>query len=277
MSKLFRQVFSDWNTHNAPRLGAAVAFYALLSLSPLVVLVVAIAGVFMDRSVVLKELTWQFQYLIGLPGAQAVNALLASAQTNSDQAKAASIASLVTLFIGASGVLSELRSALNTIWDVDPARESGFRNLLRARLLMMGMVVAIGFLLLASLVLSAVFSATSAYLLGVVSFQGWVGPLTDFGLSLAGVAAVFALIFKYMPDAVVRWRDAWLGGGFTAVLFTLGKYAIATYLTTAAVGSAYGAAGSVVVVILWVYYTAQIFFLGAEFTHSIGVPTKLEV
>jgi membrane protein len=253
-------------------MGAALAFYSLLSISPLVVLVVAIAGEFIDRSVVLRELTGQFQYLLGLPGATALNAMLVSAQANSAESTKASIISVITLFIGASAVFAELRSDLDTIWEVAPSPDDGLWEVIRKRLLSVVMVIAIAFLLLASLVFSAALSATSAFLLNMMPLQKLLAQSLDFVVSLIGVAALFAMTFRLVPDAPVKWRQAWIGGGLTAVLFTAGKYFIGTYLTRAAVSSAYGAAGSIVVVIIWVYYTAQIFFFGAEFTRAIGEP-----
>ena len=253
-------------------MGAALAFYSLLSISPLVVLVVAIAGEFIDRSAVLRELTGQFQYLLGSQGATALNAMLASAQADSAESAKASIISVITLFIGASAVFAELRSDLDTIWEVAPSPDDGFWEVIRNRLLSVVMVIAIAFLLLASLVFSAALSATSAFLLNMLPLQKLLAQWLDFAVSLTGVAALFAVTFRLVPDAPVKWRQAWIGGGVTAVFFTAGKYLIGTYLTRAAVSSAYGAAGSIAVVIIWVYYTAQIFFFGAEFTRAIGEP-----
>jgi membrane protein len=253
---LVKKVFSEWNRHDAPRMGAALAFYTILSLSPLLVLGVAIAGIFFDRSGVSRQLTYQLQSLIGPTGAQAVNATLESAQKSSHQGISATAVSLLVLFISASGVFVELRSALNKIWDVKPDSQSGIWGML-----------AVGFLLVASLILSAILAAASAFLGDVIAMPGLVAGLIDVVVSLTGVAAVFALMYRYVPATTVSWRQAWVGGGLTALLFTVGKYLIGTYLVKAAPGSAYGAAGSVVVLIVWVYYTAQIVFFGAEFTH----------
>jgi membrane protein len=267
---LTKKVFSEWNRHEAQRMGAALAFYTILSLSPLLVLGVAIAGLFFDRSGVSRQVTAQLQDLIGPTGAQAVSATLESAQKSSGQGITATALSLLVLFISASGVFVELRSALNKIWDVDPDSQSGIKGMLRERIFTFGMVLAVGFLLIASLILSAILAAASTFLGNVIAMPGLVAALIDLLISLVGVAAVFALMYRYVPATTVSWRQAWVGGGLTALLFTVGKYLLGIYLAKAAPGSAYGAAGSVVVLIIWVYYTAQIVFFGAEFTHVTG-------
>ena len=271
---LAKRVFSDWNEHESPRMGAALAFYSVLSLAPLLVLVVAIAGMLFDRSAVLQRLTGQAQDLLGSSGAQALNAALASAQKNSGKGISASVISFLLLLVGASGVFAELRSALNKIWDVKPNSNAGIWGMLRERIFSFGMVLAVGFLLMTSLVFSAMLAALSSYFGNLVSMPHLVAGIIDLVISLMGVAAVFALMFRYVPAADVGWREAWIGAALTSVLFALGKYLIGIYLSKAAVGSAYGAAGSIVVVIVWIYYTAQIIFFGAEFTHVIGSQTR---
>lgn len=251
-------------------MGAALAFYSVLSLAPLLLVVLAIAAMLFDRSVVLHRLTAEAQDLLGPSGAQALNAALASAQKNSGKGIAASAISFVVLLLSASGVFGELRTALNKIWDVRPDSRAGISGMLRDRFFSFGMVLAVGFLLLTSLVISAVLAAASSSLGGLVPMPHLLAGMLDVVISLAGVAVVFALTFKYVPAAFVGWREAWIGGALTSVLFAIGKYLIGIYLSKAAVGSAYGAAGSVVVVIVWIYYTAQIIFLGAEFTHAIA-------
>jgi membrane protein len=251
-------------------MGAALAFYTILSLSPLLVLGVAIGGLFFDRSGVSRQLNHQLQSMIGPTGARAVTATLDSAQSSSGQGLIATILSLVVLFISASGVFAELRSALNKIWDVEPDNQAGLWGMLRERIFTFGMVLSVGFLLIASLILSAVLAAASKFLGDVIAIPRLVAALIDIVVSLVGVAAVFALMFRYVPATRVSWRQALVGGALTAILFTVGKYLIGIYLAKAAPGSAYGAAGSVVVLIVWIYYTAQIVFFGAEFTHLTG-------
>jgi membrane protein len=272
-----KRVFGDWNTHEAPRLGASLAFYTILSLSPLLVLAVAVAGLFFGRSTVIQHLGGQLQGLVGQAGAQALSTTLNSAQKSSSHGVLATALSLLVVAFSASGVCGELRSALNKIWEVDPDSGSGVWSMVRERFFSFGMVLAVAFLLLASLVFSTILAAASGLLGSVVPLPHLLAGMTDLIISLLGITAVFALTFRYVPATKVRWRPALQGGLLTAVLFMLGKYAIGAYIAKAAVGSAYGAAGSVVVVIVWMYYTAQIVFFGAEFTHVIASePALLE-
>jgi membrane protein len=261
-----KRVFSDWNKHDDPRLGAALAFYTVLSLSPLLVLTVAIAAFFFDRSMVMRQLTDQIKGLIGAEGAQTVQATLDNAQ-KSQSGGAASIVSLLVLVFGASGVCGELRSALNRIWEVGDAPDAGIWAMVRDRLFSFGMVLAVGFLLLAALILSTVLAVVSTLVGNIVPFPHVLAAGVDLVISFFGIGAVFALIYRYVPSARIGWRQAWIGGLMTSVLFAIGKYLIGFYLAKAAPGSAYGTAGSVIVIIVWVYYTAQIVFFGAEFTH----------
>jgi len=271
---LAKKVFSDWNRHDAPRLGAALAFYTVLSLSPLLVLTVAIAAFFFDRSMVMRQLTDQIQGLIGPAGAKTLQATLDSAQ-NSQSGGTASIISLLVLIFGASGVCGELRTSLNKIWEVDPDANAGIWSMVRDRLFSFGMVLAVGFLLLAALIFSAALAVLATFLGGLIPFPHLLASAIDLGISVFGIGAVFALIFRYVPSAQVSWRQAWTGGLMTSVLFSIGKYLIGFYLAKAAPGSAYGAAGSVIVIILWVYYTAQIVFFGAEFTRAYPELNKI--
>jgi membrane protein len=265
-----KKVFEDWNAHEAPRLGASLAFYTILSLSPLLVLAVAVAGLFFGRSVAIQHLSAEVQALIGSAGAQALSTTLNSAQKSPSQGVFATAVSLLVVLFSASGVCGELRSALNKIWEVDPDSGSGLWSIVRERLFSFGMVLAVAFLLLASLVLSTILAAASGFLGSVVPMPHLRAAIIDLIISLIGITAVFALTFRYVPATTIPWGPALQGGLLTAVLFTVGKYAIGAYLAKAAVGSAYGAAGSVVVVIVWMYYTAQIVFFGAEFTHVIS-------
>jgi membrane protein len=263
---ILKRIYSDWDRHDDPRLGATLAFYTVLSLSPLMILTVAIAAFFFDRSMVIREITGQIQSLIGSGGAQAVQKAIESAQ-NSRSGGIASIVSLLVLLFGASGVCGELRSSLNRIWEVRSSSTIELKSLLRDRFFSFAMVLGIGFMLVAALILSAVLTALAAFIGHFFPSAHSLAFALDVALSLLGLGFVFALIFRYVPSADVSWRQAWTGGLITSVLFAIGKYLIGLYLAKAAPGSAYGAAGSVVVIIVWVYYTAQIIFLGAEFTH----------
>jgi membrane protein len=264
---IFKTTFAAWNRHEAPRLGAALAFYTILSLSPLVIIVVALAGLIFSRSTAQAHILSQVQGMIGLEGGKAMQAMLANAQKPA-AGILGTIVGLLSLFFGASGVFTELRAALNLIWEVDAEKTSGVVALLRERFFSFGMVLSIGFLLLVSLVISAVLAAAGKFFGGLLPIPSPVLAVLNFLLSYIGVAVLFGFIFRFVPEARVRWRNVWPGALATALFFTVGKTLIGLYLGKSSLGSAYGAAGSVIVVIVWVYYSAQIFFFGAELTHA---------
>jgi membrane protein len=265
-----KKIFSDWNKHEAPRMGAALAFYTILSLSPLLVLAVGIAGLLFDRTLVTKRILAEVEGLIGSGAAQALSQAFNSASQKAGHGIIASAVSVVILLASASGVFGELRTTLNKIWDVPPDDKGGIWTMIRDEVFSFGMVLAVGFLLLASLLISAALAAFTTFLNGALPIPGPVATVFEVLISTIGIGLVFALMFRYVPSAPTSWRQTILGGLLTAILFAVGKYLIGLYLAKAAVGSAYGAAGSVIVVIVWVYYTAQIVFFGAEFTHFIG-------
>jgi membrane protein len=267
--ELLRRTVSEFDRHEASRLGASLAFYAVLSLAPLVILSIALAGLVVGIETARDQVLLQFQALLGPAGATAVQSMIAHAQN----VRATSIASalgLATLLFGASQIFSELQSALNKIWEADSSRTSGVLALIRQRFFSFGLVLAIGLLLLVSLLLSAALAAMGKFMAGLLPLPEWILQGLDFLLSVAGTSALFALIFKYIPEAHTDWRHSWIGGLITAGLFSLGKTLIGLYLGKAGVGSAYGEAGSLVVVVVWVYYSSQIFFFGAELTHVLS-------
>jgi len=266
---LLKQTALAWNRHEATRLGAALAFYTVLSLAPLVILTIAIASIFIDVQQAQQDVMQQFQQLLGPAGAEAVRNLI----THGKDIRAGSIASVLgigTLLFGASQVFSELQSAMNKIWEADAAKTSGVLAIIRQRFLSFGLVLAIGLLLMISLILSAGLSALGTLMHGALPLPEWMLHTFDFLISVAATSALFALIFQYIPQADTDWRHSWIGGLVTAALFSFGKTVIGIYLGKAGIGSAYGAAGSLVVVVAWVYYSAQIFFFGAEFTHTLA-------
>ncbi len=269
-----KQSFTDWNDDNAPRLGAALAFYTILSISPLVILVIAIVSFVFDRASAQTHLLDQVQSLMGTDGRVAVQSMLVSGGKASSGI-AATLIGLVTLLFGASGVFGELRSALNTIWDADPKAHAGIWGMLRERVFSFGMVFSVGFVLLVSLVASAGLAALTKFLGGLVPLPPFILASFDFLVSFVGIAILFALILKYVPEAEVRWSDVRIGAIATALLFTLGKSLLGLYLGKASPGSAYGAAGSLVVLVIWIYYSAQIFFFGAEFTHVYAISKRM--
>jgi membrane protein len=260
-----KETASDWMDDDASRLAAALAYYSLLSLAPLLVIVVAIAGVFLGPDAARGRLAGELAHVVGVEPARGIQAILASARAPSSGVLS-TLVGVVTLFIGASGVFGELQSSLNTIWEVKPKPGRGIWGEVRARFLSFTMVLGVAFLLLVSLVLSSVLSAVGTRFSGALPGGEAVWQAVNFLFSLGAITGLFALIFKYIPDAEIKWRDVWLGAAVTAALFTVGKFLLGLYLGKAAVGSAYGAAGSLIVLVVWVYYAAQILFMGAEFT-----------
>jgi membrane protein len=258
--------FSAWNDHEAPRLAAALSFYTILSLAPLIILVIAIVSLLFGHSAAQEQLISQMRGLVGGEGAKAVQTVIENSKEPAS-GRFASAIGVITLLVGASGVCAELQSALNKIWEVPAKIGSGIVGLIKTRFFSFAMVLGIGFLLLVSLVISAALAALGKFFGGILPMPALVLELLNFLVSFAGISVLFALIFKFVPDAKVDWKDVWQGAIPTALLFTVGKLLIGLYLGQAGVGSAYGAAGSLIVVVVWVYYSAMIFFFGAEFTH----------
>jgi membrane protein len=257
-----------WWKDNCLRLAASLAYYTALSLAPLLLLIVGVVGLVLDRQQVANQLTTQLEGLMGPAGRELVTSILTT--TSPQGSLLATVVGLVTLFIGATAVFGELQATMNLIWEVQPASTSGvwagIWAWLRARVFSLAIVFALAFLLLVSLVISAALAGAAALFQGPE--QAVLSRVLEIAVSLLVLTFVFALLYKYVPDAEIGWRDVWLGGFITAVLFTLGKTAIGIYLGRASVGSAYGAAGSMVVLLVWVYYSALIMFFGAEFTHA---------
>jgi membrane protein len=270
VAKLFEQTYSEWNKDNAPRLGAALAYYTVFSLAPLLVVVIAVAGLAFGQAAARGQIVWQIEDLIGKQGAEAVQIMLQAAWSPGEGILA-TLFGLIALIVGASLVVSELRNSLNVVWDVAGQESTqgliaSIADMIRQRLYAFSLVLGVGFLLLVSLVLNAALAATGKY------FQSWlpapevVLQVANFILWLAVTTFIFALIYKVVPDVEIAWSDVVIGAAVTSFLFTLGKLLIAMYLGKSGLGSAYGAAGSLVVLLAWVYYSAQVFFFGAEFT-----------
>lgn len=270
---LFGESINQWNRHNDSRLGASLAFYTLFSITPLLLVAVSIGGLVFGRKMAEGHVVDQIRGLVGPQGAAGVSALLAGTQKTT-HGIIATVIGLVTLLFGASGVLLELRGALNIIWEV-PAREtSGLRTVLqivRERLFSFALVLAVGFLLLVSLIVNAYIAAIGKYFGGLLPAPEILLQLGNALLSFAIVTAMFAAIYKIMPETPIEWRDVVFGSAVTAGLFTLGKFLIGIYLGKASFASTYGAAASVVILIAWVYYSGQVFFLGAEFTRIYAI------
>jgi membrane protein len=264
---LMKETVRSWNDHRALRLGAALAFYTVFAIAPLFVIVLAIAGFWFGEEAARRQLFDQLYGLVGRQGGEAIQAVVASA----DRPKAgawATVIAVFTLFIGSTGVFVQLQDALNTIWQVRRQPGRGLRFFIKDRLLSLAMVLAIGFLLLVSLVVSAGLAALGKFMSGLVPAQEIVWQILNFLLSLGLIGLLFAMIFKVLPDVKIAWREVWMGALLSAILFNVGKFALGLYLGRSSVASAYGAAGSLVIILLWVYYSSQTLFLGAEFTRA---------
>jgi len=270
--KIFAQAFVQWNKHNATRLGASLAFYSLLSLAPLLLIVVSIVGIVFGPSAAERQTSSEIQSLVGPAAGKAVAAFLEGSK-NTGKGVLATMFGLVALLFSASGVVVELRAALNLIWDV-PVRETTtitmITGYIKERLFSFGIVFAVGFLLIVSLVVSAWISAVDEFSASLLPGQAVLLHIGNFILSLVVLTFLFAAIYKVMPDVHIEWRDVLFGGAVTSVLFTIGKFLLGLYLGRASYTSTYGAAASVVVLIAWIYYSGQIFFLGAEFTRAFA-------
>jgi len=262
---LLKETYSRWSDHEAPRLGASVAFYSILSFAPLLVLVTAIIGFAFGHASAHGALVSEARQLIGDRGAETTEALLKSADKPASGAFASVIA-FVTLLFGASGVFAELQAALNIMWDAPKKDSSGLMSMIKQKLFSFGMVLSVGFLLLVSLLLSSALAFVEHSFGEVLPLPTFVAQIANLVFSFMVVTALFALMFKYLPDVPIAWRSVIVGATGTALLFTIGKFLLGIYLGKASVGSTYGAAGSLVAVVVWIYYSAQIFFFGAEYT-----------
>jgi membrane protein len=261
---LLRDTFTEWNADKAPRLAAALAYYTAFSLAPLLIVVIAVASLAFGQDAVRGRLDNQIQGLIGVQAADAVQEILANANQPT-AGTLAGIIGIVTLVLGAGGVFHQLKDALNTMWGVPPPK-GGILTTIRAQFISFTMVLGIGFLLLVSLVVSAGLSAANDLFARLLPGADFIAQLLNFVISFGVVTLLFAMIYKVLPDTEVKWGDVWMGAAVTALLFTIGKFLIGLYLGNSSVASGYGAAGSFVVLLLWIYYSAQILLFGAEFT-----------
>jgi membrane protein len=262
---LFKQAFTEFGEDKAQRLGAALAYYTIFSLAPLLLVAIAIAVIVFGREAVQGEIFGQLRGVLGPQAAETVQEMVKSA-AKPKSGTIATVVGVVTLLFGAAGVFGQLKDALNTIWNVEPRKKGGIMMMLKDRFLSFAMVLGTGFLLLVSLVLDSAVAAAGHFLGDRLPGGEAVWQVVQLVVSLGVVTLLFALIFRFLPDIHPTWRDVWFGAVFTAVLFVAGKFALGLYLGKSAVGSSYGAAGSLVVLLLWVYYSAQILFFGAEFT-----------
>jgi membrane protein len=254
---------SEFMEDGVPRLAAALAYYAMFSIAPLLVIVIAVAGLFFDQQDVQKQVNQQVENFMGSQAAGTVQSMMTQKHESS---VVATILGTIALLFGASGVFGQLQDALNTIWEVKPKEGQGVWGFIRSRFLSFAMVLGIAFLLLISMVITTGLELFSGVISQALPMPEVAAKGLHLGVSFAVITLLFAMIFKVLPDAEVRWRDVWVGAIGTALLFTLGKYLIAMYLGRQSTASAYGAAGSFIVLLLWVYYSSIILFFGAEFT-----------
>jgi len=262
---LLRETVGEWSADKAPRLGAALSYYTVFSLAPVLIVAVAVAALFLGADAAEGKIVEQLRGLLGRDAATAVQTMLANASRH-EGGGLATVIGVGTLLLGATGVMVELQGALNTVWKVVPKPGQAVKTLIRGRLLSLALVISLGFLLVVSLVMSTALAAVTGWLADLAPQWAVLGFLVNEGVSLLVIALLFALIFKVLPDAKVSWHDVWIGSLVTSLLFQVGKFLIGLYLGRATVASAFGAAGSLAVLLVWVYYSAQIVLLGAEFT-----------
>lgn len=263
---LFKDTFDEWNRDHAATWAAALAYYTIFSVGPLLLLAISIAGLVFGHAAAQGQITGRIEGIVGQDAAQVVQQLLQAANKPASGI-IGTVIGIATLLLGASGFFGQLQSALNAMWGVRPPRRSILQTV-QARSVTFLMVVGVGVLLVALLALSAAIAAVTAFFGQLLpgSVSGILLGAVDFVVSLAVITAIFAAIYKILPDTSVAWKDVWVGAAITALLFTIGKVALGIYLGRASVGSAFGAAGSLVVLLVWIYYSAQIFLFGAEFT-----------
>lgn len=268
---LFKLSYHDWKEDKASRLSAALAYYTIFSLAPMLLIILAVTSLFLSRDAVQTQVLNQVEGLVGAEGRTFMSDLLTSASSPA-RGILGTIVGVITLIFGALGVFNELHNALNTIWEVEEEEETksgfleGIKKILFGRLLSFGMILGIGFLLLVSLVISAGLSAVQETVGNAIPLSEILLQILNLIISIGVITILFALIFKFLPDAEIAWRDVWLGAFVTALLFSLGKFLIGLYIGNSTVGSSFGAAGSLVLLLLWIYYSAQILLFGAEFT-----------
>ena len=266
--QFLKDVFTQWMGDEPFLLASSLSYYTLFSLAPLLVIAIAVAGFVFGREAAQNQIVETMGGMIGPESAQAIQGMIENASAKPKTGIISTVLGAVTLLIGAGGVVGQLQTSLNKVWGVEPKPDQGIWVFIRQRFVSFAMVLAVGFLLLVSLVVTALLTAFSQFLGSLVGGAEFVGHLLDIVVSFGFVTLLFAMIYKFVPDAQIQWNDVWIGAALTSILFTIGKYLIGLYLGSSGVSSAYGAAGSLVTVLLWVYYSSLIFLLGAEFTQG---------
>src|SRR5687768_8739182 len=263
--ELFTETLGEWYEDRAPRLGAALAYYMVFALAPGLIFIIGVAALVLGEEQARSQIIAEVRDLVGVHTAEALQATIESIRREGGGLLPTTLG-VLTLLFGLWGVFGELQDALNTIWGVTTKPGRGVLVIVKERFWSFAMVVGVGFLLLVSLAISAWIAAMGTFVGGVLPVPAWLLEAVNAVFSTVVIALMFAMIFKLLPDVTIAWRNVWLGATVTALLFTAGKSLIGLYLGRSAVGSAYGAAGSIVVILIWIYYSAQILFFGAEFT-----------
>jgi membrane protein len=264
--QFLKTTVNEWVEAEPFELAAALSYYTLFSLAPLLLIAIGVAGLVFGREAAQNQIVEALQGMIGQDSAQSVQEMIQASNEKPKTGMLSTIIGFVALLFGAGGVVGQLQTSLNKMWEVTPKPGQGIWGFLRQRFFSFAMVLAIGFLLLVSLVVTAVLSSFTAMLGSLLGDATFLAHAIDILVSFGFVTLLFALIYKYVPDVEIQWKDVWVGAALTSILFTIGKYLIGLYLGTSGVGSTFGAAGSLITILVWVYYSSLIFFLGAEFT-----------
>jgi membrane protein len=264
--QFLKTTINEWVEAEPFQLAAALSYYTLFSLAPLLLIAIGVAGFVFGREAAQNQIVETLQGMIGQDSAQTVQEMIQASNEQPKTGILSTIIGFVALLFGAGGVVGQLQTSLNKIWEVTPKPGQGIWGFLRQRFFSFAMVLAIGFLLLVSLVVTAVLSSFTAMISSFLGDATFVAHAIDILVSFGFVTLLFALIYKYVPDVEIQWRDVWVGAALTSILFTIGKYLIGLYIGTSGVSSTFGAAGSLITILVWVYYSSLIFFLGAEFT-----------
>jgi membrane protein len=264
--QFLKTTINEWVEAEPFQLAAALSYYTLFSLAPLLLIAIGVAGFVFGREAAQNQIVETLQGMIGQDSAQTVQEMIQASNEKPQTGMWSTIIGFVALLFGAGGVVGQLQTSLNKVWEVTPKPGQGIWGFLRQRFFSFAMVLAIGFLLLVSLVVTAVLSSFTGMLSSLLGDATFIAHAVDILVSFGFVTLLFALIYKYVPDVEIEWRDVWVGAALTAILFTIGKYLIGLYIGTSGVSSTFGAAGSLITILVWVYYSSLIFFLGAEFT-----------
>lgn len=263
--QVFKETFTEFGEDKAPRLGAALAYYTVFSIGPMLLIAISMAGIFLGQEAAQGKIGDELRKVFGPQMADAVQKMIVAAN-KPKSGMIATVVGIVTLLLGASGVIAQLKDALNTIWNVEPKKSAGIMGAIKEKFFSVAVVFGVGFLLLVTLVFDTIIAAMGHLIEGRIPGGEALLQAIQLAVSFGLITVLFAAMFKYLPDIEISWRDVWVGAALTSLLFVIGKFGLGMYLGKAAVGSSYGAAGSLVILLIWVYWSAQIVFFGAEFT-----------